>query len=190
MAGVRVTLFVPSVLFSYALTLLWILTVTNAFNFMDNMNGLCAGIGLIGAGCFGGLALWHGQPFVGLVAWVVAGALLGFLPHNFPRARAFLGDGGSHLVGFLLSVLAILPQFYSSQHPHRRAVLAPLLVLGVPLLDLAWVVLRRWHLGRPFYVGDTNHLSHCLVRRGLSPVAAVILLWLLACCGGTLAFCL
>jgi UDP-GlcNAc:undecaprenyl-phosphate GlcNAc-1-phosphate transferase len=179
-AGVRITLFVPSVWFSYVVTILWLLTVINAFNFMDNMNGLCGGLGVIGAGFFGGIAAFHGQYLVALLAFLTCGALLGFLPHNFPRARAFLGDSGSHLVGYLLAVIAILPHFHSEKHPHPLAVLTPLLVLAVPLADLAWVVLLRTRMGKPFYVGDTNHLSHRLVRFGFSKTTAVLVIWLLA----------
>ncbi len=179
-AGIRVTLFVPNMFFSYGITILWILTVTNAFNFMDNMNGLCAGLGVIGAGLFAVLAATHGQYLVGLIAAVGCGALLGFLPYNFPRGSVFLGDAGSHLVGYLLAVLAILPHFYTSKHPHPWAVLKPLLVLAVPLADLVWVVILRWRRGQPFYIGDTNHLSHRLARSGLSRVQSVMLIWLLA----------
>lgn len=179
-AGVRITLFVPSVGFSYAVTILWLLTVINAFNFMDNMNGLCGGLGVIGAGLFGFIAAFHGQYLVALLALLTCGALLGFLPHNFPKARAFLGDSGSHLVGYLLAVIAILPHFHSEKHPHPLAVLTPLLVLAVPLVDLVWVVLLRTRMGKPFYVGDTNHLSHRLVRAGLSKTSAVLVIWLLA----------
>ena len=124
-SGARITLFVPSVLFSYAVTVLWILTVINALNFMDNMNGLCGGLGAIGAWCFGVLAAGQGRYLVALIAFLTCGALLGFLPYNFPRAQAFLGDGGSHLVGYLLAVLAILPHFYTPAQPHRWAVLFP-----------------------------------------------------------------
>jgi len=176
-SGTRITLFVPNVLFSYGITILWILTVVNAFNFMDNMNGLCAGIGAIGAWHLAIIAAADNQYLVGLIAFLTFGALLGFLPYNFPRARAFLGDAGSHLVGFLLAVLAILPHFYTEQQPRRWAVLTPLLVLAIPLADLVWVVLLRWRSGLPFYQGDTNHLSHRLVRRGLSPSLAVIGIW-------------
>jgi len=179
-SGVRVTLFVPSLLFSYAVTVFWILTVINAFNFMDNMNGLCAGLGAIGAFYFGAVAAAADQYLVALIAFLTLGALLGFLPYNFPRARAFLGDSGSHLVGYLMAVLAILPHFYTSRHPHRWAVVVPLLVLALPLLDMGWVVVLRTLHGKPFYVGDTNHLSHRLVRRGLSRPAAVVILWVLA----------
>ncbi len=186
-AGVRITLFVPSVAFSYAITILWLLTVINAFNFMDNMNGLCAGVGAIGAFLFGVIAAASGQYLVALMGLLMCGALLGFLPHNFPNARAFLGDSGSHLVGYLLAVLAILPHFYTPKNPHPLAVITPLLVLAVPLLDLAWVVILRTLKGKPFYVGDTNHLSHRLVRAGLTKTKAVLLIWLLAAVLGSLA---
>jgi UDP-GlcNAc:undecaprenyl-phosphate/decaprenyl-phosphate GlcNAc-1-phosphate transferase len=156
--GARITLFVPSPVFHYAITILWLLAVINAFNFMDNMNGLCAGLGAIAAGYFAGIAAGEGQYLVALIAFLTFGALLGFLPYNFPRARAFLGDAGSHLVG----------------------------VLAVPLADMAWVVVLRWRLGRPFYVGDTNHLSHRLVRRGLSRAQAVLAIWVIAASLGAL----
>ena len=186
-AGVRITLFVHSALFSYVVTVVWILTVTNALNFMDNMNGLCAGVGVIGAWCFALIAAGAGQYLVALIALVGAGALLGFLPYNFPQASSFLGDAGSHLVGYLLAVLSILPHFYSRKNPEVFAIFKPLLVLAVPLLDLVWVVILRWRLGRPFYVGDNNHLSHRLVRRGWSQPGAVLFIWLLMALSGALA---
>jgi len=186
----RITLFVPNVAFSYAITILWVLTVVNAFNFMDNMNGLCAGLGLIGAWQFAVIAAAEGEYLVALIAFLTCGALAGFLPWNFPNARAFLGDAGSHLVGYLLAVLAILPHFYTKQNPHRLAVLSPLLVLAVPLADLVWVVILRTIAGRPFYIGDTNHLSHRLVRMGMSRSRAVLFIWLVAAAIGSVAWCL
>jgi UDP-GlcNAc:undecaprenyl-phosphate GlcNAc-1-phosphate transferase len=186
-AGVRVTLFVPNVLFSYAVTVLWVLTVINAFNFMDNMNGLCAGLGVIAAACLGIQAALLGQYLVATLALLSCGALLGFLPFNYPKATAFLGDAGSHLTGYLLAVLAILPHFFTQKHPNPWAVLTPLLVLAVPLADMAWVVVLRWRMGKPVYVGDNNHLSHRLVRRGLSKPIAVLLIWLLAAVVGAVS---
>jgi len=184
----RITLFVPNLAFSYAITILWVLTVVNAFNFMDNMNGLCAGLGAIGAWQFAIIAAADGEYLVATIAFLMCGALAGFLPWNFPNARAFLGDAGSHLVGYLLAVLAILPHFYTKQNPHRLAVLSPLLVLAVPLADLAWVVLQRTLAGKPFYVGDTNHLSHRLVRRGMSRTRAVLWIWLAATAIGSITW--
>ena len=187
MACKRITLFVHSDVFSYAITIFWILTVINAFNFMDNMNGLCAGLGAIGALLFAIIAAANGEYLVATIGFLMCGALIGFLPWNFPNARAFLGDAGSHLVGYLLAVMAILPHFYTKQNPHRLAVLSPLLVLAIPLIDLAQVVISRTLNRKPFWIGDTNHISHRLVRAGLSRTHAVLLLWLVAVVIGILA---
>lgn len=191
-AGVRVTLFVPSVVFSYVVTVLWIVSVTNALNFNDNMNGLCGGLGVVAAGWVAWHAGREGQYLVASLAWLILGALMGFLPFNFPRASVFLGDAGSHLIGFLLAVLAILPHFYSpkQEDPSRWAVLSPLLILAVPLADLASVVWIRTRLRRPFWLGDTNHFSHRLVRAGCSRLQAVLILWAAAVLAGavTLVF--
>lgn len=179
LAGVRITLFVPSLAFSLAATVLWILAVTNAMNLNDNMNGLCTGLAAIAAIAFSLVAARHGQYLVGTFGFAVAGSFLGFLPFNFPRATSFLGDAGSHLAGYLLATLAVLPHFYSERHatPRPTAVLIPLLVLAVPFLDVAQVVLYRTLRGRPFWVGDTNHLSHRLSRAGLGKSGAVLALW-------------
>jgi UDP-GlcNAc:undecaprenyl-phosphate GlcNAc-1-phosphate transferase len=189
-ANVRITLFVHSLVFSYAITILWILTVINAFNFMDNMNGLCAGLGAISAWFFALIAGIDGQYLVTLLALLTCGALVGFVPYNFPSASSFLGDTGSHLVGFLLAVMAILPHFYTPENPRYFAVFIPLLILAVPLGDLAWVVVLRWRIGQPFYQGDNNHLSHRLVKRGWSKPDAVLLIWLMAAVCGALALAL
>jgi len=144
-------------------------------------------LGGIAAFCFGTLAALAGHYLVAAMAFLITGSLVGFIPHNFPTARAFLGDAGSHLVGYLLAVLAILPHFYSPESPRKLAVLTPLLVLALPLIDLAWVVVIRSVNRKPFYVGDTNHLSHRLVKLGLSKPTAVLLLWLAATLCGCLA---
>ncbi|MEI9863541.1 MAG: MraY family glycosyltransferase [Limisphaerales bacterium] len=183
----RITLFVPSEIFSYAITIFWLLTIINAFNFMDNMNGLCAGIGAVGAFLFAFIAATNGEYLVAITGFLMCGALVGFLPWNFPNARSFLGDAGSHLVGYLLAVMAILPHFYTKQNARPLAVLAPLLVLAIPLLDLAQVSLFRTLNKKPFWIGDTNHISHRLVRVGFSRTRAVLLLWLAAASIGAIA---
>lgn len=176
-AGVRITLFVESSAFSYVVTILWILTIVNAMNFLDNMNGLCAGLTVIAAATFGAIAAHHDQYLVSSFCWLVSGAFLGFIPYNYPKASAFLGDAGSHLAGYLLAVIAILPHFYSESHPKKWAVLTPVIILAVPLFDITQVVLRRIKNRKPVYVGDNNHISHLLVKRGFSKIAATALIW-------------
>jgi UDP-GlcNAc:undecaprenyl-phosphate GlcNAc-1-phosphate transferase len=178
-SGIRVTLFIPSEIAAYLFTVLWIVAITNALNFLDNMNGLCTGLGFIAAWTCGWAAAIQGQYLVATLAFLICGAMAGFFPFNFPKAHAFLGDSGSHLVGFLAAVLAILPNFYSNQTPHPLAVLSPLFILGVPLYDLVTVVFLRWRKGQPFYVGDTNHISHRLTRRGYTRSHAVLILLLI-----------
>jgi UDP-GlcNAc:undecaprenyl-phosphate GlcNAc-1-phosphate transferase len=184
----RITLFIPSAAFSYAITILWLLTVINAFNFMDNMNGLCAGLGAIGSFLFALIAAANGEYLVAVAEFLICGALAGFLPWNFPDARAFLGDAGSQLTGYLLAVMALLPHFYTKQNPRPLAVLSPLPVLAMPLMDLALVVIMRTLKGKPFWIGDTNHLSHRLARTGLGRTRAVLILWLAAAAIGAVAF--
>jgi UDP-GlcNAc:undecaprenyl-phosphate GlcNAc-1-phosphate transferase len=189
-SGIRITIFIPVPLINWAVTVLWILAVTNAFNFMDNMNGLCTGLGIISSWCCAWAAAIHGQFLVTILAFLICGALIGFLPFNFPRALSFLGDAGSHLVGFLAAVLSILPSFYSDQNPQTFAVLTPLFFLAVPLMDMASVIMIRLKNKRPIYIGDNNHFSHILVRRGFSKSRAVLILWMLNALSGTIPFLL
>lgn len=186
-AGVRLHLFEHSPALDAAITVLWILTVTNAFNFVDNMNGLCAGLAAIAAGFIAALALRNGSLIVAWTAAALAGALIGFLPRNYPRASTFLGDSGSHLTGFLLSILAIDPSLWPARESSPIPFLTPLVLLAVPLADLGWVVVLRTLSGKPFYIGDTNHLSHQLVRIGFSRPLAVIILWIAALAAGGIA---
>jgi UDP-GlcNAc:undecaprenyl-phosphate/decaprenyl-phosphate GlcNAc-1-phosphate transferase len=179
LAGMRVTLFLHSKVVSFVLTVLWIVTITNAMNFLDNMDGLCAGVGLVCALLFGFVAGLQQQYFVCLLAMALAGSLLGFLPHNFKPASIFLGDAGSHFVGFMLAVLPILGTFYRAGEQTHLPVLIPLLVLAVPLFDMAMVMGIRLRRGQPVYLGDVNHISHRLVRLGLPQSWAVTLIYLI-----------
>lgn len=177
--GMRVTVFVPQPIVSFLLTILWIVTVTNALNWLDNMDGLCAGVGLVCAGMFGFIAAMQEQYFVCLLAVALTGALLGFLPYNFKPARIFLGDAGSHFIGYMLAVLPVIGTFYSPEKPTLLPVLIPLLVLAVPLFDLLMVVAIRIIHHNPVYMGDINHISHRLVRLGLPQSWAVALIYLI-----------
>ncbi len=179
-AGMRITLFIDNALVSYLLTVFWIVAVTNALNFLDNMDGLCAGVGIVCALLFAFIAGVQEQSFVCLLALALAGALLGFLPHNFKPATIFLGDSGSHFIGFMLAVLPVMTTFYREETaPTHLPVLIPLLVLAVPLFDMVLVSWRRWRRGQGVGVGDTTHISHRLVKLGLPESWAVTLIYLL-----------
>jgi len=179
--GLRVTLFIPVPALQWLLTVLWLVTVMNALNFLDNMDGLCAGVGAICALIFGGIALAHQQTLAATLAAATAGALIGFLPWNFPRAKIFLGDSGSHLIGFMLGALAMLPDYYVHQQPSptQLPVLIPVIVLALPLFDLVAATWSRWRRGAPIHIGDANHLSHRLAQLGLSRSGAVLVLYAL-----------
>ena len=137
---------------SGAITVLWIVGLTNAFNFLDNMDGLAAGVGLIAALLFAAAQVEVGSLFVPAVLLVLVGALGGFLVHNRYPARLFMGDAGSNFLGFLLGALTVVGTFTASEQGYSPyGVLAPLLVMAVPLYDTTSVILIRLREGRsPF----------------------------------------
>lgn len=168
---------------SVVLTALWFAAVMNAMNFIDNMDGLCAGVATVAGAAFLAAALLAGQWFVGGVLALVVGASAGFIVWNFPRARIFLGDSGSLVLGFWLAFMTVRTT-YAGESPTGEplaggwyAVLMPLVVLAVPLYDMVAVVAIRLKQGRSPMVGDLQHASHRLVKRGLSKRDAVIVLW-------------
>lgn len=177
---------------SIALTVLWIIVITNAFNFLDNMDGLSAGVAAICAAALLAAAIVAEQWFVGAVLALVIGALLGFLVFNFPWRRSgasvFMGDGGSLVVGFLLAFLSVRITWVGTTiGPEGGAtagvgapawgILMPVIALAVPLYDFASVTLIRLSQGRSPFVGDLQHFSHRLVKHGLSKRAAVLVIY-------------
>ena len=183
--GVRLDLFLswPTV-WIVALTALWVVAITNAVNFLDNMDGLCAGVGAIAAAALSLANLRTGEPTVAAASAALCGACLGFLPFNWPHARIFLGDAGSMLIGFLLSALSVLGVYTREAQVPVLSVFSPLFVLGIPVLDLVLVMVLRWQAGHPVWLGDRRHISHRLVNRGMRPATAVAALWAAgAACG-------
>ena len=161
-------------------SILWIVGITNAFNFLDNMDGLSAGVAAVAATAFFVTTMLIGQLFVAATLALLIGALLGFLCFNFAPARIFMGDSGSLVIGFLLGVLTVRTQFLAqSWAAGWYAVFAPVIVLAVPLYDLIVVSIIRISRGKSPFVGDTNHFSHRLVARGMSRRTAVLTLYLL-----------
>lgn len=158
------------------LSILWIIALTNAFNFLDNMDGLSAGVAFICAAMFLIAAAINGQWFIAALLLTFMGSVLGFLCFNFPPATIFMGDGGSMILGFILAGLTIRTTYYE---PGRQpyAVLMPLFVTAVPLYDLLIVCILRMLKGRSPMTGDTNHFSHRLTRHGFSTRATVLIIY-------------
>ena len=142
----------------YLLTLFWLTGMINTVNFLDGLDGLAAGVGTIAALIFA----WHSyrldQQFVAAFPLALAGALLGFLPFNFSPARIFLGSAGAYLLGYQLATLAIIS-------PAKIA--TALLVMAVPILDVAWRIVDRLRRGRSPFTGDRGHLHFLLFDSGL-----------------------
>lgn len=166
---------------SIIVTVLWIGAITNAFNFLDNMDGLSSGVAVICAIAFLVTALSIGQLFVAGTLAVFIGAVLGFLVWNFPPSKIFMGDSGSLLLGFVLGVMTVRTTFLppgESWAAGWYVIFAPLIVLAVPLYDLVVVSLIRLSRGHSPFKGDTNHFSHRLVARGMSRRTAVLAIYL------------
>jgi UDP-GlcNAc:undecaprenyl-phosphate GlcNAc-1-phosphate transferase len=166
---------------SIIVTILWITTITNAFNFLDNMDGLSAGIAAICSVAFLITTLAIHQWFIAAGLSLLIGALLGFLCFNFSPASIFMGDSGSLVIGFLLGVLTARTTFLPAGMTIAAgwyALFAPLIVLALPLYDLVVVVIIRTSRGKSPFVGDTNHFSHRLIARGMSRRTAVLCLYL------------
>jgi len=188
--GWRLSLFLDAPWLTGAASVLWIVGLVNAFNMLDNMDGLSAGVATIAAGLLATVMLTvpeaqghQPQLFVGGFLLVLVGALLGFLVHNRPPARLFMGDTGSYLVGYLVAMATLSATFAGEGLP-PYAILAPLCVLAVPLYDVTSVIYLRLREGRSPFVGDRSHFSHRLVELGMSKTQAVLVIYLTtATCG-------
>jgi len=183
--GVQVSLPVPDWA-DITLTLLWVVVITNAFNLLDNMDGLSSGVAAVAAAWIMLMAAMNGQFLVGGLAAAVLGACLGFLIHNFNPARIFMGDSGSLFLGFLMAVLGIKLRFPANVNWVTWMV--PLLVLGVPVFDTTLVFVSRLRRRKnPFTTPGKDHVSHRLTRIGWTRREVVLLLYLAGCALGGIA---
>jgi UDP-GlcNAc:undecaprenyl-phosphate GlcNAc-1-phosphate transferase len=161
--------------------ILWIAAITNAFNFLDNMDGLSAGVAAVSATAFLIATLSIEQWFVAGTLAMLLGATFGFLAWNFPPARIFMGDSGSLILGLFLGILTVLTTYLPPRTQWGAgwyAVFMPVIVMALPLYDLLVVSTIRLSRGKSPFVGDTNHFSHRLVARGMSRRTAVLCLYL------------
>ena len=184
-ADIRVEMFIENKLITTVLSVFWIVLMINAFNFLDNMDGVSAGIALIATCILMAAAIRSGQIFVGTIGMVFAGALLGFLIFNFPPAKIFMGDCGSMVVGFFVALLTLRTTYYNPEVGTKLySVFMPAIVMAVPLYDFVSVTFLRIKQGKSPFIGDTQHFSHRLKRRGLSDRQVALTLYLATLCTG------
>jgi len=173
---------------SITCTVIWIMVLTNAMNYLDNMDGVTAGITIVSGGLFIFTALVGSQWFVGAMLALLVGGNVGFFWWNKPRAKIFMGDGGSLVIGFALAVLVTRvtwfdPEATSGIGTAWYGVLMPIFVLALPLYDFFTVTSIRILQGKSPFKGDQQHFSHRLAKRGLGNTGTLIVL--LAMCGVT-----
>jgi len=159
-------------------TIIWLIGMTNAFNLLDNLNGLSAGIAGISALFFGVISFIHGDIPVTVVSFALMGSCFGFLRHNFPRAHIFMGDAGSLFLGFMLAFIAVWGSWKTSSVTTSLAI--PILILGYPIFDTILVVIKRFLEGRPIFKGGKDHSSHRLAIRGFKKKRAVLVLYIIS----------
>jgi UDP-GlcNAc:undecaprenyl-phosphate GlcNAc-1-phosphate transferase len=167
------------------LTILWLLACMNAFNLVDGLDGLAAGVGLFATLTVFIAALMQHNMVLAVATFPLAGALLAFLCYNFNPATIFLGDSGSLLIGFLLGCYAAI---WSNKSATLLGMTAPLMALSIPLLDVALAIVRRFLRRQPIFTADRGHIHHRLLDRGLTPRRVVLVLYGL--CGLAAAFSL
>ena len=163
-----------------ATTVIWVVLIINSINFLDGMDGLASGVSAIAAATIALVSLFAivNQPQTAQLAMIVFGAAAGFLLYNWHPAKLFMGDSGSHTLGFALAAISILSG-------SKLATAA--LVLGLPIIDLLWAAMRRIRAGKSPWTADRNHLHHHLMDRGLSQRQIVGLLYLFAFLLGAIA---
>lgn len=185
-ADVRVELFIHNKIVTTCMSAFWIVLLINAFNFLDNMDGLSAGIAAISLSVLCSAAIIGGEKANALFMLIVIGALAGFLVFNFPPAKIFMGDAGSLVIGFAVGVMTLKTTYYHQGDigQARAAVFIPLIAMAVPLYDFISVTMLRLKQGKSPFVGDTQHFSHRLKRRGLGDVQVALTLYLATLCTG------
>ncbi|MDR1615481.1 MAG: undecaprenyl/decaprenyl-phosphate alpha-N-acetylglucosaminyl 1-phosphate transferase [Syntrophomonadaceae bacterium] len=159
---------------SIPITFLWIVGVTNAINLIDGLDGLAAGVSAIAAATMGVVALLNGGYETAFMAFILVAALSGFIPYNFFPARTFMGDGGSNLLGFLLSCIAVLGAVKSAA---IFSLFIPIVILGIPILDTFFAIIRRINRKAPIFKPDKGHLHHQLLAMGLSHRNSVLVIY-------------
>lgn len=156
------------------ITILWILLVTNAINFIDGLDGLATGVSAIVLMTISFMSFVHGNFLVALMSLMLLGAAIAFLYFNFYPAKIFLGDSGSNFFGFMISIFSILGLF---KNVTMFSIIIPIVILGVPFVDTLFAIIRRIVKGTPVYKPDKFHLHHCLIKLGFTHRQTVFILY-------------
>ena len=161
---------------SFACTLLWIAIITNSINLIDGLDGLASGVSVISLITIGIIALFHFQgplSFIAIFIFMLAAAILGFLPFNFYPAKIYLGDTGALFLGFMISIFALM----GLKNATLITFLTPFVILGVPIADTFFAIIRRKLHRKPISSADKRHLHHCLIAMGFTHRGAVLIIY-------------
>jgi len=182
--GFRLSLFIEVPSITAVVSVLWIVGLINSFNMLDNLDGLSGGVAMIAAGMLATVLLMAPDPvtnrpqlFIAGLMLLVAGGAFGFLLHNWPPARMFMGDAGAYLLGFLLAIATIMATFAGGDVP-SHAIFAPLCILAVPIYDTLSVLIIRFREGRNPFAADRSHFSHRLLGLGMSGLQVMLTIYL------------
>ena len=171
--GVRITAFIGDGLLMQTVTVFWVVLITNSFNLLDNMDGLCSGTVAIASAMLALVALDTANWTMAIILAGLCGAFCGFWKYNRSPASIFLGDAGSLFSGFMMACATALVTYYRASRPSHLAIGIPILILAIPLYDTISVIVIRIKEGRPIMRGDTSHFSHRLVDLGMTRGEAV-----------------
>lgn len=169
---------------SIPMTMLWIIGITNAINLIDGLDGLAAGVSTIALFSIAGMSYITGQIIVSIIALIVAVSTTGFLFYNFHPAKIFMGDTGALFLGYIISVLSLL----GYKNVTFISLIIPVIILGVPISDTFFAIIRRLANRQPLSAPDKSHLHHCLLRSGFTHKQTVLLIYAMSIILGLAAF--
>lgn len=172
--GVRTQIAYIGSFLNLIVTFLWVLGITNALNHLDIADGLAGGIAFISAGAFFLITLFNADPVIGVLSLVLAGMILGFLKYNLSSKKVYMGNSGSHLLGFILAAIALAISYAPLER--KIALLSPLLILGFPIFDTAFLILMRLKKAKSIFRKSNDHLALRFLRLGYSKNKTLLLI--------------
>jgi UDP-GlcNAc:undecaprenyl-phosphate GlcNAc-1-phosphate transferase len=189
-SGIKISLFLNNEILRFFVTIFWITGIMNSFNLIDNMNGLSSGLGIISTLFFSIIFFQEGKNELMYLCLILSFSLSGFFIMNFPKAKIFIGDCGANFLGFILAAVSITGTYVVETRLTRLPVIAPILILSVPIYDTLSVMIIRKLKGYSIFRADTNHVSHRLTKMGLSQKNSVLVIFLISIISGIGAFML